>query len=331
MRSSRVLGRKLAVALCASGLTLAAFACGSRTGLLADGPWDPEEEDSAVDPVRRLDAQVRDVQDPLPGLDAKPDVIVDQRDCRDPSETLIYVIDDENRLSAFDPRTLTGFPIGPILCPSNPGTTPFSMAVDRQGVAYVVFSDGELYRVSTRTAACAATGFQANQEGIETFGMGFASNTGGAAETLFISPSERGGSGMGFGPGELGRIGLPSYDLDVTAPFDQDVRGAELTGTGDGRLFAFYSRESAFTGTFIGQVDKDTAEIVAEIPLPSVQLGSGWAFAFWGGDFFTFSGDRGSQTSLVTRVRPSDGSVTEVGRVPGNIVGAGVSTCSPVE
>lgn len=324
--------RKLSVALLATGLTVAAVACGSRSGLLADGPWDPDvEEDAADDPVRRMDARARDVEVPLPGLDARPDVIVDQRDCRDPSETLVYLMGSDNNLYAFDPRDYGHRLVGPILCPTEGSGSPFSMAVDRQGVAYVVFQDprsgiddGKLFRVSTRTAACAETGFAAGQEAVSTFGMGFASDTGGPAETLFIAPTEN------FGPGTLGRIGLPSLQLEVIAPFQPEIIGAELTGTGDGRLFAFYRKELSGSGSFIGQVDKSTGEIIGELALPGVSQSFGWAFAFWGGDFFTFTGISSGQ-STVTRVRPSDGTVVEVAQIPSNIVGAGVSTCSPVE
>lgn len=317
----------LGIALCASALTLLAFACGSRTGLLGEGPIDEDELDSSTeDPIRRFDARTRDVQEPLPPLDARPDVIVDQRDCVDANETLVYILGDNGDLYAFDPRDFSARLVGPILCPSS--STPFSMAVDRQGVAYVVFQDGELFRVSTRTAACAATGFVANQQNIDTFGMGFASNQGGPAETLFVSPSTD--TTDVFAPGQLGTIGLPSFDLDLIDRFDPGITASELTGTGDGRLFAFYTYDQGDT-TFIGQIDKETAQVVAESPIPGVSMRGGWAFAFWGGDFYTFTGGGRGLTSVVNRVRPSDGTVTQVATIGVNVVGAGVSTCSPVE
>ena len=65
-----------------------------------------------------------------------------------------------------------------------------------------------------------------------------------------------------------------------------------------------------------------------------MQQGRGWAFAFWGGDFYLFtcpfSGPTQSCTSSrVTRFRPGDKSITQVGSYRGIIVGAGVSTCAP--
>jgi hypothetical protein len=56
-------------------------------------------------------------------------------------------------------------------------------------------------------------------------------------------------------------------------------------------------------------------------------VNSSFAFAFWGGAFYIFTGDSGNST--VTKYDPSDGSVSFQGTSPGLIVGAGVSTCAP--
>ncbi|MGH7281076.1 MAG: hypothetical protein ACRELY_06100, partial [Polyangiaceae bacterium] len=61
-------------------------------------------------------------------------------------------------------------------------------------------------------------------------------------------------------------------------------------------------------------------------PLPGVTIQGGWAFGFWGGDFYTFTG---GGPSTVTRFRPSDKSIVQVATYPSEIVGAGVSTCAP--
>lgn len=313
------------------GLPVVAFgllvACGSRTGLYLDGPIDDEP---IADEVPRFDASVMDVVEPLPGIDgqARPDV--DQRDCTDPSETLVYLVSSDaqgqnHQLYSFDPRNFSLALVSPIACPSV--SSPFSMAVDREGVAYVLYFDGELFRVSTRTGACVATTFRPGQvPSFERFGMGFASDTGGAEETLFVASAEDRSANA---TSELATIGVPSFDLDVTGPFPSFVQSAELTGSGDGRLFAFYTKAGR-TGSFIGQIDKRTASVVAETPLPTIEQGNGWAFAFWGGDFYTFTSPGGIVGSLVHRVRLSDGSVEQVATVPQLIVGAGVSTCSPV-
>ena len=109
------------------------------------------------------------------------------------------------------------------------------MAVDRRGVAYVLYDDGSLYRVSTATAACTATSFAVGQNGFQTFGMGFASDFGGAAERLYVSDNDFDGTLRG-----LGFIDTTTFKLSFVGPYGADIRRSELTGTGDGRLFAFW-------------------------------------------------------------------------------------------
>src|SRR5262249_39821542 len=73
--------------------------------------------------------------------------------------TFVYLMPSENVLVSFYPPTGTSTTIGTIMCP-DPGTDiPFSMAVDRAGIAYVLFESGHLFRVSTRTAVCVPTKF----------------------------------------------------------------------------------------------------------------------------------------------------------------------------
>jgi hypothetical protein len=110
---------------------------------------------------------------------------------------------------------------------------------------------------------------------------------------------------------------------------DDRIQAAELTGTGDGRLFAFYQDPSDLSGSNIGEVDTQTGQIIGQRHFESVDQGRGWAFAFWGGDFYMFHAPGG--TTTVTRWRPVDNSVATVATAPPGvrIVGAGVSTCAP--
>jgi hypothetical protein len=62
--------------------------------------------------------------------------------------------------------------------------------------------------------------------------------------------------------------------------------------------------------------------------LPGVDIAGGWAFAFWGGDFYTFTAP-GDTSTVVQRFRPSDGTVVQVASLSLVVVGAGVSTCAP--
>ena len=186
MRFPLAWGTTLGVAGAVASMALA-VACGSRTGLLVDGVFD---DDASADAFTRRDApRDRGPDAILPPIDARPLPDVVRNDCPDASVTLIYVITAQYDLYSFNPATSAFTRIGAIACPvQTPGATPFSMAVDRKGAAYVLFNDGELFRVSTATAACISTPFARGQSGFATlFGMGFASDTNGPQETLFVA------------------------------------------------------------------------------------------------------------------------------------------------
>jgi hypothetical protein len=319
----------------ARGLRRAAFlvlvvacslvACGSRTGLFVDDTFGPLADDGGADARARRDGAVEDaeVPDALPPLDARPPVDANRTDCPDADATLIYVVTEQTELYSFYPPDGTFTKIGNIVCPAPTGTTPFSMAVDRKGVAYVVYNDGNLYRVSTATAACVGTTFTPGQQNFQTFGMGYATLGGGPAERLFIAGDAQNGSASG-----LGYINTTAFTLQTIGDFIPNINRAELTGTGDGRLFAFYTKLGTPTGSYIGEISQTTAAVTAEQAFPTLDQGNGWAFAFWGGDFYLFTAPQ-TRSSIVSRFRPLDGSLTQVAAISSLIVGAGVSTCAP--
>jgi len=317
-------------------------ACGSRTGLLVPPPEHdatapdvaadvPEEPDVVEEPEAALEAEADAAEE-----DAPPMIEETVDICPDAGSTLVYVMTEQNVLMSFYPPTATFTTIGTIMCP-DPGTpnmppSPFSMAVDRAGIAYVLFYSGYLYRVSTRTAVCVPTSFVPGQAFPQHFGMGFSANVdadggGDAGETLYIA-SDPGLPTMP-GPSSLGTIDTASFTATAMAPFSPVIREPELTGTGAGKLYAFWAPSNT-SDTSIVEVDKTNSAVTTLATLPGVIFGSGWAFAFWGGDFYTFTAPAGS-SSIVTRYRPSDGSIVQVATTQGltTIVGAGVSTCAP--
>lgn len=324
MSRLRALSKSFGGARVASLLVLASgIACGSRTGLFVDDDNTLVPSDAGPDARRDGRADVEDIPDALPPIDARPPQDVDRRDCPDADATLIYVVTVDNELFSFYPPDGAFKKIGNIACPAANGATPFSMAVDRKGVAYVLFNDGNLFRVSTLTAACVGTPYQPGQSNFETFGMGFATIGAGPAERLFVAGDEQNNSAGG-----LASIDVSTWNLTPVGSFVPDVDRAELTGTGDGRLFAFYTKGTGQgTGAFIGEIDRSTAAVTAEQPFPNLDQGTAWAFAFWGGDFFMFTAPTNS--SRVTRFRPADQSVAQIATLPTRIVGAGVSTCAP--
>jgi hypothetical protein len=300
----------------------AAASCGGRTGLLSDdlGASPTSTSKSEAGPPS-IDASVVDSGfDGIPGIDVQPNPDVDRSDCPDADATFIYVVTEENELYSFYPPGLSFKLVGKLVCPSPPGQTPFSMAVDRKGVAYVVYTDGRLYRVSTATAACTTTPYTANQLGWTTFGMGFVSENGGPNERLYVSR---------FNPGEnseLGVIDTSTFRLSRIGPFSPPVPRSELTGTGDGRLFAYWPLTGAGLGSRVAEIEKQSGKVIASSSLPVGSDGDAFAFAFWGGDFWIFTGRGGTS---VHRFRPTDGSTTTPTTHASTIVGAGVSTCAP--
>jgi hypothetical protein len=322
-----------------TGGSLAAAACGSRSTLddmiyllPASSGADSGDDGSAGDdatlgrdsaadaPGDRTTDTRHDVSvdAPPPPIDARPlpDVVITH--CPDPNTEYIYVVTQQGDLLSFSPPTATFTRIGTLACPTRPQavTTPYSMAVDRKGTAYVVYDDGELFRVSTLTARCTATAFVAPQASYRQFGMGFVGNANGATDTLFVTPSTT---------GVLATLDVATFQVGVVGALT--VSQAELTGTGDGRLFAFYA---SGTSSAIEQLDPATATVVANSNLVNLPQGKGWAFGFWGGDFYLFTTPGATVVqSQVTRFRPSDGSQTLVASLSTTVVGAGVSTCAP--
>ncbi|MBX3186367.1 MAG: hypothetical protein KF819_05095 [Labilithrix sp.] len=238
---------------------------------------------------------------------------------------LVYVVSDGNELYSFAPDKVTFSRIGTLRCPSG-GATPNSMAIDRAGTAWVNFSDGALFKVSTADASCEATTFQKGQSGFERFGMAFATNSASTSdETLFVVGIDGPGQGKG-----LAKIDLSTMKLTLLGDFSGNLEGtaAELTGTGDGRLFGFFTTVPYAT---LAQIDMASGATNGERDLGGVSTGNAWAFSFWGGDFWFYT-STGLAPSTVTRLKASsDNSISTAKQNVGNfrIVGAGVSTCAP--
>ncbi len=319
----------------------AVIACGARTPLfvLEDGPVDAAVVDShitlpVVDSTVPVDTSPPPMDasfDVLPPIDVTPLPDVFVNDCPDAGATLVYVVGESNVLYSFYPPTAAFTQLGILACPTTLPSpqggpaTPFSMAVDKKGTAFVVFDSGELFQVSTRTAACVSTPYAPNQDGITTFGMGFVGSPSGTGDTLYVAPDPM---------STLATIDTTSFVLSIVAPFGPEmVTEAELSGTGDGRLFAFYAATDPNSGmsSAVAQIDPTNATVVANNVLSSLPQGDGWAFAFWGGSFYLFTAPMGAGGTQVTQFNPADLSQNTVGSVPDIIVGAGVSTCAPMQ
>jgi hypothetical protein len=237
---------------------------------------------------------------------------------------LIYLTTDRDELLSFDPRKLPGGDpfrlIGVMNC--NAMGNPFSMSVDRSGVAWVVYSDGSLFEVSTTDATCKSTNFVRGSVGSTTFGMGFVTDeAGGKTEKLYVSVTG-------------GRRGLAYIDTLAEPPVAHTVGNLpitathpELTGTNEGRLFGFFPVSNGTS--FVQEIDKQSATFVGhELPLgdPLAFVGA-YAFAQWGGVFYIFVS---SMSNTVRAIDRSTGTYRMLlPDTPWRVTGAGVSTCAP--
>ncbi len=243
----------------------------------------------------------------------------------------------QNDLYSFAPNLQQFTKIGPLQCATS--MQPNSMAIDRNADAYVnyVQSDqttgtdtaGAVYKVSTRDGSCSPQPVLTLPSGWYRIGMGYSTDsTGGNAETLYVDGVGNGmagtGSGLGlvdFGKGAVGPIG----------PFSGSLAGvaAELTGTGDGRLFGFFTTRPVY----VAQITKTSGATPTPVPMTGVQTPQDWAFSFWGGHFYLYTsqGQLGSGGSDVTDYDPATGAIdtSYMMSIGFDIVGAGVSTCAP--
>ena len=258
-------------------------------------------------------------------------------DCASGAE-LVYVVDESYHLQSFDPSKLDTQPftlIGSIDCGAQypsyvSGDTayPYSMSVDRNAVGWVLYSSGELFRVSTADASCQATGFARGQMGMELFGMGFVSDApGSASEKLFIS----GGPATQIGDGRLAVLDVGALSVAPVGALALSQYSPELSGTGAAELYGYFPG----LDMYVARIDKGSAQNQQTWAMTSLTGNvRAWAFAQWGGLFWIFVSHESLTdpfpNSQVYRLDPQTGeSEVVLDHLPDMIVGAGVSTCAP--
>lgn len=245
--------------------------------------------------------------------------------CSDAAK-LVYVVDSNNKFSKFDPATKTFTDIGNLACPAMGGATPFSMGLDRDAVAWVLYSSGELFRVDTTNLDCTKSTW-ASSNGLIQFGMGFSTNMqGGTEDTLFVA----GGTSPTGGNSTLATLSTQTF----TATNVGTVTGwPELTGTGNAELWGWFPSDAlGFSTPRVEQIDKTNGAALKTYNLPALKgAPTAWAFAFWGGDFWIFLAKGTEANTTVYQIDGMTGMQKGTTPAPGRtIVGAGVSTCAPV-
>jgi hypothetical protein len=190
---------------------------------------------------------------------------------------LVYLVSDSNEMYSFDPAALTVVDLGSFSCPGEPTPNPDtgsgaanSMAVDRNGTAWVNFQDGRIFQLNTGSLNCTSTSFQSGQSGFSLdLGMAFVSDgAGSGSETLYVS--DNGGQGTSKG---LAWIDVSTMTLNpigaytgVTAGYD-----AELTGTPGGTLYGVFSTSPAS----LAQIDEQTGATSNVVYLDAVSTSGG--------------------------------------------------------
>jgi len=294
---------------------------GGRTGTDAGGGVDAASTDAAL-----VDAG-QPGRDTGPPTDAGPE----PRFCAAGAE-LVYLTDRNQRLVRFDPRDLSFTDVGPIACASST-TRPFSMSVDHDANAWVLFNDYRIRLVDTRDGSCGAAEIQLD-EPFEQYGMGFTAS--GDDEVLYVS----GGTfidlleGSPSRPAQLGRVDPTTRTATDVGPL---ANWPELSGNADGELFAFYPPGPFSAPARIVELDPTTASERRSFELTDMtgDFDRSYAFAYWGGRLWVFikpSDQTGSEVWRFDLPPEGDGSITRVvedARI--TVVGAGVSICAPVD
>jgi hypothetical protein len=152
--------------------------------------------------------------------------------------------------------------------------------------------------------------------------MGFVFEPTTGIDTLYIC----GGESTSLSSCTLATVSFP--DLVVHPVGTIDIGLPELTGTGDGQMWGFVPSHVSPTGrATLARFDPATGKTLETYTYPTVSSGQSWAMKFWGGSFWLFVDGAVYQ---VRRDTPKD--VQWVASYPyGYVVGAGVSTCAPVQ
>jgi len=236
-------------------------------------------------------------------------------DCSETSD-LIYVLDkDTAQLSLFDPATNGLTTLGTLDCSS--WGTPSSMGVARDGVAYVRYSDQDVFAVDLATLDCTATSYSNSSTGFGSFGMGFATESSTTwRDRLFVANSR-----------QLGLLDPTTWSLTTLGSLPSQ---AELTGTASGELWGVLPLESPLRVVELDQSSGSVLQTISVATTLNIANLDTFAFAAWDGDFYLFARYYGmGNTTEVYRIE-RDGSITRVVDELGiNVVGAGVSTCAP--
>jgi hypothetical protein len=201
-----------------------------------------------------------------------------------PGTEQIHVLSDAGALWRFDPLAETFTSLGQVGCGSG---SYYSMAVDHDGRGWLLDLDTRdlLVLDLDDPGSCTEPPWVPGNGGFQYFGMGFVSEGGGSlCESLYmLRYSGEGPFAEGPGIGAIGVYDPADGSVESLAAIDYD--GGEITGTGDGRVFAFAGVDPAK----LIEYDPSTGEPLAILPLDGLDKTTASAFAFHSGDLWFFT------------------------------------------
>jgi len=253
-----------------------------------------------------------------PPVDTGDSAVDDPPPADDCSETddLVYVLSrDASHLYTFDPAALSFTDLGRVDCGTT--QTPGSMAVSRDGVAYIRYSDNMLYSLDLATMTCSRTSYSDRTTGFDSFGMGYATDS---AETwrdqLYVANDH-----------QVGTLDTSTWRITTLGSMPSQ---SELTGNADGELWAMLPLERPAELARIDTTSGSTVETLRLSSFPDPSNIDTFAFATWDGNFYLFVREYGMGESTDVYKVTRAGSMTQVlSNIGFDIVGAGVSTCAP--
>jgi hypothetical protein len=227
------------------------------------------------------------------------------------------LIDQDSNFFRFYPNTLEVTLIGTLNCSTT--SYPYSMALQSNGKAWTLFTDGNLYTFDIKTAQCQTTSFVSDPDEHSLFGMDFATDGLSDNEILYIS------SDSSNGPYRLATIDLNTLDISVIGYYDTISARAELTGTNDGKLFGLFEG----TPYVIAEINRTNGEILSKTSEDMIQYTSDssyFAFTTYLSSFFLFVGN--DSFTDIFLYNSSTKTTNKKTTIFNGIVGAGVLTCA---
>jgi hypothetical protein len=289
-------------ALCVYAVAL--LACGSRTELLV-----PVGSD---DDAGKLDASADARADATGPIDSSigPDSALS---CPDGGLPTAYLLDEAGALYTFSPATLETVLLGTPDC----GTTelPWTVSVSREGVAYLVFEDWNIYAVDLASLGCKKTAFQPGQLGIsEEFAIAISRAT--PTERMFVYGQPPGMPGPILTSTDLTSFVLTEVGpvLPLTMPETAFDMQADLLG----HLFVFT------VDGLLTEIDATTAQVTisSQTDFPPSE-DSSWAVMTYQDQVYMFANLQVARYDATSHTAVVLGSLTGTG----DIVGASAVPC----